>query len=349
MRYANRLNNISSDIWARIARIDELKGSWTAGANLNPQILRSLKQSVLITSSGASTRIEGSKLSDKKVEELMRGIAIQKFPDRDSQEVKSYYELLKNVFDAWDAIKFSENTIKHFHRELLKYVEKDALHRGEYKKSENKVVAVDSEGRAVGVLFETAPAYLTPKFMQELVEWTSDALSSGEHHPLLVIGNFIVEFLKIHPFTDGNGRLSRILTNLLLLQSGYAYMPYVSHEKLVEAQKPVYYMALRKSQKTFDTENEDLTPWLEFFLDILLEQSKKAVALLSAEHLETVLSPKQLLVWRYFEEVGETSPLQIVDATGISRATVSQVLAKLISLKKIERLGMGRSTRYRKD
>lgn len=348
IRFEKRLKQIPSEIWIKIAQIDELKGRWNAGVKLSPQILSRLKRSVLVTSSGASTRIEGAKLSDDEVEKLMAGIDIQKFADRDSQEVRGYFELLHNVFDSWQSIKFGENTIKHFHRELLKYVEKDQLHMGEYKKSENKVEMIDARGRKVGVLFDTAPAYLTPKLMLELVEWTQVALDEKRYHPLLVIGNFLVEFLNIHPFTDGNGRLSRILTNLLMLQSGYAYMPYVSHEKLVEDKKPAYYIALRKSQKTFNAGAEDLTSWLSFFLDIVLEQSQAAIDLVSGERIEDMFSPKQLVVWEYLNKVSEATPGEIVIKTQVSRPTVNQILIKLLRLKGIEKLGQGRSTRYRK-
>ncbi|MCX5726750.1 MAG: Fic family protein [Candidatus Saganbacteria bacterium] len=245
-RFDERFKNLPSDILNKIAQIDELKGQWIAGAKLNPQVLGRLKHSVLITSTGASTRIEGARLSDTDVEKLMSGVSLQKFSNRDKQEVKGYFELLRNVFDAWEHIRFSENTIKHFHKELLKYVGKDEKHRGEYKKKENKVMMIDSSGRPIGVLFDTTPVYLTPKEMLELVEWTQNAIKEKKYHPLLIAGNFIVEFLNIHPFEDGNGRLSRVLTNLLLLKEGYLYMPYVSHEKLVEDNKPEYYMALRK-------------------------------------------------------------------------------------------------------
>ena len=127
-RFDQWLESIPSDIWLKITQIDELKGQWIAGAKLSPQVLGRLKRSVLVTSTGASTRIEGAKLSDEDVEKVMRGIDIQKFADRDKQEVKGYYELLQNVFDSWKNLKFNENAIKHFHKELLKYVEKDALH-----------------------------------------------------------------------------------------------------------------------------------------------------------------------------------------------------------------------------
>jgi Fic family protein len=346
-RFEKRLKYIPSEVWSKITQIDQLKGQWISGAQLNPQTLGRLKRSVLITSSGSSTRIEGSRLSDEDVEKLMKGISIQKFTDRDKQEVKGYFELLENVFDSWKNIKFSENSIKHFHKELLKYGEKDILHRGEYKKTENKVEMIDEAGKSIGILFDTTPAYLTPKEMQELVEWTQEKMNENKYHPLLLIANFIVEFLNIHPFTDGNGRLSRILTNLLLLQSGYLYVPYISHEKLIEDNKPDYYMSLRKSQKTFKKKEEDIIPWLDFFLTILLKQSEMAIQLLSKESIENILSVKQLAVWQYIQKVKEASPIEISNKVKIARPTINQALNKLLKLKKIERIGDGRATRYR--
>jgi len=173
-----RLNDLPASVWQKIAQIDELKGQWIGGVKLGPQVLGRLKKSVLVTSTGASTRIEGAKLSDEDVEKLMRGIDIQQFSDRDKQEVQGYYELLNNVFDSWDRLKFTEGLIKHFHRELLRYVEKDTRHRGEYKKQENQVHMIDEAGQSVGILFDTTPAYLTPKEMQELVEWTQAAIKN---------------------------------------------------------------------------------------------------------------------------------------------------------------------------
>lgn len=343
-----RIKSLPYSLLNLINKIEELKGQWVGGATLNPQALGRLKHSTLITSTGASTRIEGAKLSDEDVEKLMHGLSMQKFADRDKQEVKGYYELLKNIFAAWEKIPFSESTIKHLHRELLKYVKKDDTHRGEYKKMENRVEMIDESGKSVGTLFETTRAYLTPKEMQELVEWTRDALALREFHPLLVIGNFIVEFLNIHPFQDGNGRLSRILTNLLLLQHGYAYMPYVSHEKLIEDNKADYYVVLRRSQKTLKTDSENVAPWMEFFLNVLLTQSKMAIELLSKENIEKLLSKKQLSVWQYLQEVDEATPGEIAKKAGVARPTVSQAIDALLRLKKIERIGLGRTTRYRK-
>jgi Fic family protein len=347
-KFSRRFQNIDSRISEKISEIDKIKSHWSAGIRLDPQILAGLKKSVLITSTGASTRIEGAKLSDEDIERMMRGISIQKFSNRDGQEVKGYHELLSNVFENWQSIPFSESTIKFFHRELLKYTEKDELHRGDYKHKENKVAMISPVGGDMRILFDTTSPYLVAKEMQELVEWTQEALINKKLHPLLIIGNFVVEFLKIHPFEDGNGRLSRVLTNLLLLQNGYSYMPYVSHEKLIEDNKPEYYVALRQSQKTFGTKDENLVPWLNFFLMILLDQSKRAAVLISKEEIDKLLSRQQQIVWKHLESVHEATPLEISKATGVPRPTVSQAITKLLKLKRVERVGVGRATRYRK-
>jgi len=343
---SQRISSLPSTIWEKIAQIDEFKGGWIGATKLHPQTLGRLKRSVLVTSTGASTRIEGALLTDADIEKLLRGISIQQFSDRDKQEVRGYHELLSNVFDSWDSLSFTEGLIKHFHAELLKYVEKDQVHRGEYKQQENKVHMVDTIGQSIGVLFDTTPAWKTSAEMQELIAWTKESLTQNTYHPLLVIASCIVQFLKIHPFQDGNGRLSRILTNLLLLQSGYAYIPYISHEKLIEDNKPNYYMALRASQKTFQTKKETIQPWLEFFLSVVGEQSKRAIMLLSEENIEGLLSPIQQQVWQYMQKTGKATPKELSEQLAINRATVNQVLTKLLQLQKIERVGLGRATRY---
>jgi Fic family protein len=343
----NRLSTLPASIWEKITRIEALNGQWIGGARLGPQALGRLKRSVLVTSTGASTRIEGAKLSDGDIEKLMRGISLQRFSDRDTQEVQGYFELLNNVFDSWKRLRFSEGLIKHFHLELLKYVEKDARHRGDYKKQENKVHMIDEAGQSVGILFDTTPADLTPFEMTHLVEWAQQAFEVNSHHPLLIIGAFLVQFLQIHPFQDGNGRLSRILTNLLLLKAGYTFIPYVSHEKIIEDNKAEYYLALRQSQKTFNQPYETIVPWLTFFLNVVLEQAQNALALLSEDQIERLLSPRQLEVWRYMQRVGEATPKELADELQIPRPTINQVLNRLIELGEIERLGLGRGTRYR--
>ncbi len=343
-----RLSQLPKSVLGLLSQIDQLKGQWIGGAKLNSQVLGRLKRSVLVTSTGASTRIEGSRLSDEDVEKFIRGLVLQKFTDRDKQEVLGYFELLENIFLSWRHIPLTEGVIKQLHRDLLQYTNKDERHRGEYKKLENSVEMFDELGKSIGVIFKTTPAYLVPQQMTELIAWTTEALQQKQEHPLLIISNFVVEFLAIHPFQDGNGRLSRVLTNLLLLRAGYEYASYISHEKLIEDNKAEYYIALRKSQSTLGTKQENITPWLEFFLSVSLEQARRAIELLSHENIEKILSPKQLVVWRYFENIDEATAGEIAEATNVARPTVSQGIDVLLRLKKLERIGQGRTTRYRK-
>lgn len=345
-KFDHRIKTPDPHIVAIIAAIDEIKGQFRAGLKMTPQAITSLRKSVLVTSAGASTRIEGAKLTDKEVEKVMQSLTISKYADRDSQEVQGYLETLQNVFDSFDSLSLREGTITSLHKELLKYSTKDDIHRGEYKKKENTVGVLGPDGKVARIMFETTPAFLTAKEMQELVDWTKDALEKNRFHPLLTIANFIVEFLKIHPFEDGNGRLSRVLTNLLLLRSGYPFIQYVSHEQIIERRKDEYYLALRKSQETFKTDHDSIAPWLNFFTSVVQEQANKAIELVDGESEEVHLSPKQMEVWNYFSKVNECGPSEIVNATGIALGTVRQALVRLVELGKIKRVGRGRGTRY---
>ncbi|MFA5997113.1 MAG: Fic family protein [Candidatus Paceibacterota bacterium] len=344
-KFDHRINTPEPHIVALLAAIDEARGVFRVGVRMTPQAITNLRKSVLVTSAGASTRIEGSKLSDEEVKKIMQGLSITKFADRDSQEVQGYLETLQNVFDSFQTLALRESTIQSLHKELLKYSTKDDLHRGEYKKKENVVGVLGEDGKVVRIVFETTPAWQTPAEMTELVLWTHEALEKKRFHPLLIIANFLIEFLKIHPFEDGNGRLSRVLTNMLLLRSGYTFVQYVSHEQLVEKRKDEYYLALREAQKTFKTENSSIVPWLNFFLSIVKEQAVRALALVEREH-EEGLSPKQSEVLQFFASVHEASPAEIASATGMVTATVRKSLERLVELGKVKRIGRGRGTRY---
>lgn len=345
-KFDHRIKTLEPHTVALLAEIDGIRGEFKAGLRMTPQAITNLKKSTLITSAGASTRIEGAKLTDEEVEKVMRGLAMSKFADRDSQEVQGYLETLQNVFDSFDTLPLQESVITSLHNQLLKYSMKDNTHRGVYKKKENTVGVLGADGKVAKILFETTPAYLAAKEMQELVEWTKDALEKGRFHQLLIIANFIVEFLKIHPFEDGNGRLSRVLTNLMLLRSGYTFVQYVSHEQIIERRKDEYYIALRKSQETFRTDRDTIDPWLNFFLSLVKEQASKALSYLEEEKVEDILSPKQYEVWKYLSCIDEASRGDIAKATGIVEVTVRQALNRLIALGKIKRIGQGRGTRY---
>ncbi len=344
-----RLESIPRELELIATKISTLAGEWTGGANLGQQILNRLKKSSLITSAGASTRIEGANLSDEEIRAMIGGLKWEKMKDRDTQEVKGYYELLSFIYDNYNVIDITENNIKEFHSRLLQYSDKDVRHRGAYKKLENHVEMMDSMGKPVAVLFETSPAYLTQGHMRELVSWYNEAIADPKYHRIIVIAAFIVQFLKIHPFQDGNGRLSRILTDLLLLKANYEYIPYVSLEKIIEEYKADYYIALRASQVTFGTHNESIEEWTRFFLKIARAQAETALALLSAARIEQNLSRNQLIVWSYFKEHedGNISTGELEQNTGINRETIKQTLVKLLALRLIDQFGAGRATYYR--
>lgn len=344
--FQKRLNDLPSSIWNTIAQIDEVKGRWSHGASLHPYQLENLKKSVLVTSTGSSTRIEGATLTDFEVEKLIRQSKTKKLKNRDEEEVRGYFELLDNIFKSYEKIPFTESSILSLHSQLLKYTTKDVSHRGKYKSVENIITAIGPEGQE-SIILKTTPPYLVQKQMEQIIAWTSEALQDNQYHSLAIIGNFIMEFLAIHPFQDGNGRLSRILTNLLLLKSGYEYVPYVSHEKLIENNKQDYYLALRASQSSFRKKKETITPWITFFVYVLKKQAQQAKHLLTEESLETILSAKQLAVWQAIEKRETISAGEISKRTGIARPTVNQGLDKLLSMKKNERIGIGRATRYR--
>ena len=233
-----------------IAEIDEFKGAWTALGRLAPERLDNLRRVATIESIGSSTRIEGAKLSDREVDQLLSNIDITAFASRNEQEVAGYAAVMETVFASFDEIAPSENHIKQLHRDLLQYSDKDERHRGAYKTLDNHVEAFGPGGESLGVVFETATPFETPAQMETLVAWTRQALEEGELHPLIIIGVFVVVFLAIHPFQDGNGRLSRVLTTLLLLRAGYEYVPYASLESVIERTKDGYYRALRQQKRT---------------------------------------------------------------------------------------------------
>jgi Fic family protein len=258
--------HVSQELLALLSEIDEFKGAWRALGTIAPDRLNALRRVATIESIGSSTRIEGSKLTDREVERLLSNLEIRRFSTRDEQEVAGYADVMKTVFLSWSDIPVTENHIKQLHRDLLRYSDKDERHRGEYKTLRNDVGAFDAEGKMIGIVFETATPFDTPQRMTELVAWLNEARELRRLHPLLIVAVFIVVFLAIHPFQDGNGRLSRVLTTLLLLQAGYVYVPYSSLESVIENSKEAYYLGLRQTQTTIRTDAPNWQPWLLFFM-----------------------------------------------------------------------------------
>jgi len=337
---------ISPEMLRLIGEIDEFKGRWRALTTLAPERLAVLKRVATIESIGSSTRIEGSKLSDAQVEVILGRLQQQAFENRDEQEVAGYAEVMDAVFDSHDSITLSENYIKQLHAMLLRHSTKDERHRGEYKKLPNNVEAFDANGRSVGVVFETVAPFDTPFRMQELVAWTRDALADRAWHPLLIVGLFIVVFLEIHPFQDGNGRLSRVLTTLLLLQAGYGYAPYSSLETVIEANKEGYYLALRRTQGTLKQEDPYFEPWLLFFLRSLKKQTSRLAEKIAREPQVEGLHPDALKILEAARRSGRITTGEAEKLTGAPRPTVKTRLSELVKRGLLKPQGQGRGAWY---
>ena len=338
---------ITPEVLNLIARVDEFKGAWRALGTLAPDRLSALRRVATIESIGSSTRIEGSKLTDREVEKLLSNLAIQSFETRDQQEVAGYAELMDLVFSAWRDIPFNENHVKQLHQILLRHSEKDSRHRGQYKTHSNSVAAFDEAGAQVGIVFETASPFDTPRLMAELVAWVNGEREKAALHPLLIIAIFVVVFLEIHPFQDGNGRLSRVLTTLLLIQAGYAYVPYSSLESVIELNKEAYYLALRKTQGSIRTDAPDWQPWLVFFLRSLAEQVRRLEKKVEREMIVLATMPELSL--RIVELAREHGRVTIGDAirlTGASRNTLKQHFRQLVERGHLNQQGAGRGVWY---
>lgn len=338
---------ITPELLMLIAEIDEFKGAWRSLGALAPERLTALRRVATIESIGSSTRIEGSKLTDREVEHLLSNLQITSFTTRDEQEVAGYAKVMDLVFNSWQDIPVTENHIRQLHRDLLAFSEKDERHRGSYKTNANSVAAFDGTGQQIGIVFETATPFDTPRLMGELLAWLKEANETRRLHPLLVIAVFAVVFLAIHPFQDGNGRLSRVLTTLLLLQAGYTYVPYSSLESIIEHSKESYYLALRQTQGTIRTERPDWQPWLTFFLRALQQQKRILAAKVEQEKLAlTTLPELAVAILNYARDHGRVTIGDMVRTTGANRNTLKEHFRSLVQKNLLTQHGTKKGTWY---
>jgi len=339
--------DISPELQQLIERVDRFKASWQQLSYLAPEQLKALKRVATIESVGSSTRIEGSKLSDREVERILSGLKTEPFASRDEQEIAGYAYVMEEIFVSYPYIPLTENYIKQLHTMLLQYSIKDERHRGDYKKFPNNVEAFDTQGKSLGIVFETISPFDTPFRMAELIHWTQNAFDAQDMHPLVVIGVFVVVFLAIHPFQDGNGRLSRALTTLLLLKCGYLYVPYSSLEAIVEHTKEGYYRALRLTQTTLKTEKQNFQLWLLYFLRSLSKQIERLDFKIDQEQISRVSLPKLANdIIELVKNKGQITISDVIDVTGAPRSTIKKYLANLVDQKYLARHGQGRSVWY---
>ncbi|CUX52719.1 Fic family protein [Agrobacterium fabrum] len=338
---------ITPEILSLIAEIDEFKGAWRAIGRIAPERLSSLRRVATIESVGSSTRIEGARLTDREVEKLLANIRLGSFTTRDEQEVAGYAEVMETIFSAYEAISFTENHIRQLHRDLLAHSTKDERHRGAYKTVSNNVEAFDEQGESLGIVFETASPFDTPRRMEDLIAWLDEQGREKLLHPLLVIAIFVVVFLEIHPFQDGNGRLSRILTTLLLLRAGYAYVPYSSLESIIEQSKESYYISLRRTQGTIRSAEPDWNPWIEFFLRALHQQKIRLEKKMERERIILADMPElSVALLELAREHGRITVAEAARITHASRHTIKDHLKALVDQGHLVLRGGGRGAWY---
>ena len=342
--------NITQELLKIIAELDKFNATWELKSSHNPEYLTHLRHVATIESIGSSTRIEGVKLTDTEIKALLGEVGKQSFANRDEQEVIGYAEVMETVFSEFKDIQITENYIKFLHNRLLKHSSKDERHKGEYKKHSNSVEAFDKTGKSLGVVFETTSAFDTPRKMQELVYWTKETLEDNSYHPLIVVAVFNVVFLAIHPFQDGNGRISRILVTLLMLKAGYSYIPYSSFESIIEKSKDSYYLSLQRTQKTLNSET-DWEPWLNFFFRSLKKQKEHLEVKTNAIEKYSNLSEECALIMQYIEDnsrMNLSKARELLANSNISDSTIKNRISKLVKLGLVIRQGGGRSTWYSK-
>lgn len=324
-----------------ISQIDRFDASWASIEKKEGQNLKQLKSVATVRSVGASTRIEGSKMSDEEVEVLLREIDITKIVDRDSQEVVGYFETLDLISESYEDIPITENNLKNLHNILLKHSKKDEWHKGDYKQHSNAVEAKLPNGTRQIIFQTTEAGFPTQDAMRFLIDWY---LNDKETHPLVKCALFAYEFVSIHPFQDGNGRLSRLLASLLLLKYGYKWIQYVSFEHEIESRKTEYYRVLRNCQA--QRPNEEVTEWIRFFFNALGNIQKQLMIKLESKGVETRLSPREKSILTFIANNAGCKSGDIAKKLGIPSPTIKRILPELINQNLIEKFGIGPGTNY---
>ncbi len=349
--YFNQKLDFEKGVYQQIMRklgvIDTFKGTWQSVEAKETKYLNELRKIATIESIGSSTRIEGATLTDKEVEKLLKSVKINKLETRDEQEVIGYYEALQVILDNHQAIDISERYIHQLHGMLLKYSSKDQSHRGKYKSLSNQVVA-NYPGGIQKTIFRTTEPHLTATEMERLIYWAKEETNKQEMHPLMIVAVFVYEFLSIHPYQDGNGRLSRLLTTLLMMQQDYQFVQYISFEHVIEARKETYYRALMEGQKNRYKSNEQIGDWILFFLDSLIELTKRLEAKYAIYHnLKVALNGRQQEILNYIN-THKTAQISDIEQglEKYSRNTLKKDLQYLAQEGLLFRTGAGRGIRY---
>ncbi|MGL4597337.1 MAG: Fic family protein [Bacteroidia bacterium] len=327
----------------QLSLIDRFSGEW---ANIERkeglQSLKHLKSIATVQSVGASTRIEGSKMTNAEINTLIfENLKIDKLEARDQQEVVGYFQTLDLLCESYQDIRIAIGDVKNLHSILLKHSQKDQWHKGTYKQQSNSVDAHYPDGTKVTLFQTTAPGIETEQEMLALYTWYADELIAP---PIIKVAVFVYEFLSIHPFQDGNGRLSRLLTTLLLLKNGYSWIQYVSFEHEIEARKNEYYKVLMDCQQNRPGEN--INAWLVFFLNCLSNIQTKLMQKLEVQKAENKMSPREKIIFLYIDNNPGAKSSDIASHLNIPLPSVKRMLAEMTRANFLAKYGSGAGTNY---
>ncbi len=339
-----RKQTIDQQLLQTIRIIGETKGKEALWVNQSPQVLESLRSAAIIISTESSNRLEGITAPHQRIVDLVREKSNPQ--NRSEQEIAGYREVLKIVHLNHSTMDFSANLVLQLHRDLFQYMPQPG---GRWKMTDNSIDEVLPNG-TMRQRFKTVPAFKTADAMEKLHSDFFKLYSSGDFEPLLLIPAYILDFLCIHPFTDGNGRLSRILTLLLLYQAGYRVGHYISMEQVIEKSKEGYYDSLFESSRNWHEGNHSLIPWWQYFLGVMLlnsyrELEERVGAVTSVRGaksemiIDTILHlPRQFRI----AEIVEASP-------AVSRPTINRVLQRMRKAGKLKCIKAGRDALWEKQ
>ena len=332
---------ITHNVLQTIRLIGEYKGKQDLFKEQSPQLLETLKQTAIIQSIESSNRIEGISAPLERIKAI---VAEKTAPaNRSEQEIAGYRNVLNTIHSSFEHIPVSSNIVLQFHRDIYSL---SAIPGGKWKTTENEIAEVYPDGSKV-VRFKPIPAFETPAAMDKLHTLFNSEMDKSQLEPLLIIATYVFDFLCIHPFNDGNGRMSRLLSLLLLYKSGYEVGRFISLEKLIEDNKESYYDALNKSSKNWHEGKHDLIPWWEYFLGILLKAYKdfeSRVGLISSAR-----GGKTSLVLDVLKNIqGQFSVQDIQNlCPGVSLDMIRKILRDERSKGNLECIGMGRDAKWR--
>ena len=332
---------LTPEIVQMVASIHEHKGKQELFLEANIDELKTLLEVALIQSTGASNRIEGIYTSDKRLEELVSQKAEPR--NRSEQEIAGYREVLATIHESYEYITPRPNIILQLHRDLYSYSQ--GATGGSYKNSDNVIAETDAEGHQKA-RFIPVPAFQTADAMDELCSRFLDAWEADRIDKLVLIPMFILDFLCIHPFNDGNGRMSRLLTLLLFYKAGYIVGKYVSMEMLIEKTKETYYEALQASSTGWHECENSYEPFVKYYLGIILKAYNEFES--RVEHLKNrSLSKPERIKAVIDHKVGKITKKEIMElCPDISKVTVERTLTDLVKSGYIAKVGAGPATAY---